>query len=102
MQNFRENFLYVLKKRGMSQVDVANKLGLTKQSIQHYLTGRINLPTLYKIADALNTTPAALLSEIPLSELEAVPAANRQTITTLVCPSCGAELRLLAKAELKK
>ncbi|MBR5414197.1 MAG: helix-turn-helix transcriptional regulator [Fibrobacter sp.] len=103
MQNFRENVLYVLKARGLTQTEVAKRLDVTKQSIQHYLSGRITVPTLYALADALDTTPATLLSEVPLSMTgEAIPGRQKASATTLTCPCCGAELKLMARADLKR
>lgn len=102
MLNFKENVLFVLKKRGLNQTVVSRRLGVTKQAFQYYLRGNISLETLDRIATAIDTTPAALLSEVPLSEMEAIPTRQHITSTTLVCPSCGAELKLIAKGEPQK
>lgn len=100
--NFKENLLYVLKKRGITQTDAAKRLDVTKQAFAYYTKGNISLDTLQKIADVLDTTPATLISEIPLSELESIPTRQRVTATALVCPCCGVELRLIAKGEPPK
>ncbi len=37
--NIKDNILYILKKRGMTQVELAEKMGVSKQQIQAYLRG---------------------------------------------------------------
>lgn len=96
--DFKENVKYVLNARGMTQVDLANKLGVTKQSIQHYLNGNITLAVVMKMAIALDTTIDTLVSEAPLSTRDdAIPNRSIPTATTLVCPHCGKEIKIIAK-----
>lgn len=70
-----------IKKRreelGMSQVQLAEKLGIDKASVGRYEKGQIEkIPylTFIKILIALNTTPSELLSE---EETELVDQANK-------------------------
>lgn len=100
--NFKQNLLYVMKQRGLNGAEVARRLDISRQAFQCYLTGSISLRTLEALADVLDTTPATLLSEVPLSELEAIPTRQHITAAILVCPSCGAELKLIAKGEPQK
>lgn len=100
--NFKENLFYVMKQRGVTGAEVARRLDVSRQAFQYYLKGSVNLRTLGALADVLDTTPATLLSEVPLSELEAIPTRQRITATALVCPCCGAELKILAKGEPPK
>lgn len=55
------------KLRDMSQTALANEVGLTFQQIQKYERGfnRISASTLYKIAGALGTVPAAFFAGLP-------------------------------------
>ena len=102
--NFKENVLFVLKQRGMTQVEASKRLDVTRQAFQHYLTGAITLRTLTSLADVLDTTPQTLLSEIPLSELDG-PIPTRQkkvTAAAFVCPCCGAQLKVIIKGEKQK
>ena len=100
MINFKDNVLFVLKKRGMNQAQASRMLGISKQAFQYYLKGNVTLSTISNIADVLDTTPATLLSEVPLEHLEdSIPTRLHQSATTLTCPCCGAELKILAKGE---
>lgn len=55
------------KARGMSQVDLAQHLGLTFQQIQKYERGinRISASALYEIASALDVPVSALFDGLP-------------------------------------
>lgn len=99
LMDIKENIKYVLHKRGMTQVQLAEKLGVSKQQIQSYLNTNITLETIRKIAVALNTTMETLVSESPLyTRDEPVPTRNITTSTKLTCPHCGKEIDLIAKA----
>ena len=95
----KENIKYVLHKRGMTQVQLAEKLGVSKQQIQSYLNTNITLETLRKIAVALDTTMETLVSETPLyTRDEPIPGMTNITSGKLTCPHCGKEINLVAKA----
>lgn len=96
--NIKDNIIYILKRRGMTQVELAEKMGVSKQQIQAYLRGKITLTSLQKIAVALDTTTETIVSEVPLSvRNEAIPSRTIPTTTTLVCPHCGKEIVVIAK-----
>ena len=96
--NIKDNILYILKKRGMTQVELAEKMGVSKQQIQAYLRGSSTVTSLQKVAIALDTTLETIVSEVPLSvRNEAIPSRAIPTTTTLVCPHCGKEIIVIAK-----
>lgn len=51
------------RKRGISQEELAGKIGVSFQQVQKYENGsnRISISRLFMIADALNVSPAGLL-----------------------------------------
>lgn len=96
--NIRENVKFILDKRGMSQVELARRMGVSKQAVQKFLGGNINITTVQKMAVALDTTVETILSETPLSvKDDPIPGRVIATGTKLVCPHCGAEITILAK-----
>lgn len=58
----------ILKERGIKQIELAQKAGLSENAVSD-LTGegvrQIRLDTIARICDALNITPADLLEYIP-------------------------------------
>lgn len=44
----------ILKKKGMGKTELANKLGLPRQSIYSYLNGNVSLEKMVNIANALD------------------------------------------------
>lgn len=97
--NLRENIKYILEKRGMTQVQLAAKMGVSKQQMQYYINGNTTLKSLQKIAIALDTTMETLVSEVPLNTRnEAIPTRHIPTASRLVCPICGGEFDIIAKA----
>lgn len=63
------------RKQGDTQASLAAKVGLTFQQIQKYENGanRVSALMLVKLAEALNTTPSAILESID-SDIGAPPA----------------------------
>ena len=96
--DIHENIKFVLKKRNMTQKDLADKLGVSKRTTTYYLNGNVTIDTLEKIASALGTTVETLVSETPL-HLKDEPIQQRvnTTATKLICPHCGEEITLIAK-----
>lgn len=96
--NIRENIKFVLKSRGLTQGELADKMGVSRRSIQYYTNGNITVETLVKIADALNTTVETLVSETPLEmKLGPIPEKKNTTATRLTCPHCGGEIAIVAR-----
>lgn len=97
--NLRENIKYILERRGMTQVQLAAKMGVSKQQMQYYINGNTTIKSLQKIAIALDTTMETLVSEVPLNTRnEAIPTRHIPTASRLVCPICGGEFDIIAKA----
>lgn len=96
--NINENIKFVLKSRGMTQAELADKMGVSRRTIQYYTKGNITVETLVKMAEALNTTVETLVSDMPLHlKGGAVPEIKNSTATRLICPHCGAEISIVAR-----
>lgn len=96
--NLKENIMFIIRKRNMTQTSLAKKMGVTKSQIQSYLKGNATVNSLQKIATALDTTVETLVSESPLDfKNDAIPSRGNITATKLTCPHCGAEISLMAK-----
>jgi len=52
-----------LVERGMDQKDLADKVGINRVTMSHYMTGKrsIPMPTFFKFAEALDVTPRELM-----------------------------------------
>lgn len=73
------NFKYYRNRKGFSQVELAEKLGISKQSYNNYERGKrqASHEMLIKIAQLLDTSVDSLLSETNVRpELEPVPRDN--------------------------
>ncbi len=69
----------ILKSRGMTQTDLAEKIGISRVGLSKAINGNTTITTLRKIAAAL---------EVEMSELFA-PKSNM-----IVCPKCGTVLEV--------
>ena len=47
--DIRENIKFILEKRGMTQADLADMLGVSRPNIGYYLRGNITIGNLQKI-----------------------------------------------------
>lgn len=83
MANFR--IKEICAQKGMTQKDLAEKVGITPVGLAKSLKGNTTIATLEKIALALG---------VPLSALFEAPREG-----VVCCPKCGAELRLSAAIE---
>lgn len=92
-----ENVKYVLKERKMTQGEFADKMGVSLRSVQYYLNGNLSLETLQRMADALDTTVEAIVSETPLEVKGTLPRGGGVSLTKLVCPHCGEEITIIAR-----
>lgn len=96
--DIRENIKYILKDRGMTQVELAEKMGVSKQQIQSYISRNATVDSLQRIAIALDTTLETIVSEVPLNlRNDPIPSRHIPTTTKLICPHCGKEMDLVAK-----
>ncbi len=78
----------ILKEKGITQQELADKLGVTRISIVKTLAGNPSQETLERIANALN---------VPMWQLFASPNEVKQTGNSLICPNCGTPLELKIK-----
>lgn len=63
MQNYGERLKYARKQKGLTQVELAEKLGLTQTSYQRMETGKheLKMATIYNICKTLNISADWLL-----------------------------------------
>ena len=69
----------VIKAKGFTMQQVADMLGITRDTLTRNINGNPTIETLEKIAKALGTSVSDLLDEERLEE-------DQNTIT---CPKCG-------------
>ena len=76
-ETFKNRLAEKLKSKGMKQKDLADALGVSEVTVSRWLSGERNpsMETVEKIANALETTPAYLLSE---NELQPVQAEKKE------------------------
>jgi len=70
----------VLKEKKISKTELADKLGVPRQSIYSYLDGNVSLGILVNIANAL---------EVPVSDLFDQPKTD-----VINCPYCGGKIKV--------
>ena len=70
----------VIKEKGLTVKEVADKLGMTSPSLSEAINGNPTVERLERIAAALN---------VPITELFEQPSTD-----IINCPNCGAKLRL--------
>lgn len=78
----------ILKEKGITQQELADKLGVTRISVVKTLAGNPSQETLERIANALN---------VPMWQLFASPKDIQNDGNALVCPVCKTPLELKAK-----
>lgn len=81
MSKFR--ILELCKQKGMTQKDLAEKIGMTPVGLAKAANGNPTFETLEKIAEGLGVSPAELFTPTQRD--------------TLVCPRCGAVLEVKEK-----
>lgn len=72
----------ILKSKGMTQTDLAEKIGISRVGLSKAINGNTTITTLRKIAAAL---------DVEVSELF-TPKSN-----TIICPKCGTVLEFKEK-----
>lgn len=70
----------ILKSKGMTQTELAEKIGISRVGLSKAINGNTTITTLRKIAAAL---------DVPVPELFALQPTN-----TITCPKCGAVLEV--------
>lgn len=71
----------ILKERGLSQKDLAGKMGVAEISLSRSINGNPSMDTLIKIAKALDVEVGDLFS-------------SSSRTSNLSCPKCGAKLQI--------
>lgn len=82
----------VLKKYGISQTELADRLGINRVSVSRLLSEKNDMraSTIEKVAKAIGCTSGELFDDAP----------EKDTVgSSLACPKCGAMLRLVEDAE---
>ena len=82
----------VLKKYGVTQVELADKLGINRVSVSRLLSDNNDMraSTIIKIAKAIGCTAGELFDDA----LEVREEASAVASTSFVCPHCGKEIRI--------
>lgn len=70
----------ILKSKGMTQTDLAERIGISRVGLSKAINGNTTITTLRKIAGALG---------VPVPELFAPQSTN-----TITCPRCGTVLEV--------
>jgi len=71
----------ILKERGLSQKDLARKMGVADISLSRSINGNPSMDTLIKIAEAL---------EVEMGELF-----SPQRKDEIICPKCGTKFKMI-------
>lgn len=83
----------VIKQKGLTQKEVAEKLGMSLSGLVQIMTGKPSLTTLEKIAAALDVEVWELL--VSREEVAGTPATEGRGT---VCPYCGKSLSISVEA----
>lgn len=80
----------ILKEKGITQIELADMLNVTRSSIVKTLAGNPSQETLEKIATALN---------VPMWQLFASPneIQPKSDIASITCPNCGKNITIKAE-----
>ena len=74
----------VIKAKGLTMQQVADMLGITRDTLTRNINGNPTIETLEKIAKALGTSVSDLLDEERLEDDK----------NTLTCPKCGTKFKM--------
>lgn len=75
--------LEVCKEKGVTQIELAERLNIARQSLHSVITGDARFSSYQKIADALGVHITDLF--------------EREPENTITCPKCGAKLEIKEK-----
>lgn len=80
----------ILEKYGMTQIELADKLGINRVSVSRLLSEKNDMrtSTLIKIAKAIGCS---------VGELFEADTINEEPNTTITCPHCGKSIELEVK-----
>ena len=94
MHNFKNRLIEAMDMRGIIAADLAEKTGLSKASISHYVNGRYEAKqeALHLIALSLNVSEAWLMGlDVPMSRLESdnIISIKTKTVPLIGDIACG-------------
>ena len=94
MNSFKNRLIEAMDMRGIIAADLAEKTGLSKASISHYVNGRYEAKqeALHLIALALNVSEAWLMGlDVPMSRLESdnIVSIKTKTVPLIGNIACG-------------
>ncbi len=80
----------ILKEKGMTVQELADKLGISRQALSKQIQGKLLVETAQNIAEAL---------DVPMWQLFADPSDIQVPVNgnTLTCPHCGKEIKIEVK-----
>ena len=79
----------IIKEKGLTQKEFADKLGMTTVGLAQILAGKPSYTTLEKIASALDVE----IWELLVSREEVIGKEEAKS-PTIVCPNCGKEITI--------
>lgn len=79
----------VIKEKGLTQKELADKLGMSTVGLAQILAGKPSYTTLEKIASALDVEVWELLVS-----REEVIGKEQSNSPTIICPNCGKEITI--------
>ena len=77
------NINSIIKAKRLSKIEVAKRMGLSRESLYRILSGNPTLDNITKLAAALG---------VPVTELFEQPKSD-----AITCPNCGVRLEIKAK-----
>lgn len=102
-EEFRLNLQYYMEEAGINQVDLANKIGVSKSTVSTWLSGRsyprINI--IQKIADVLSCTTDDLVTEKSETDRERERISEEERVLFRLAKNAKPEALKAAVAVLK-
>lgn len=75
----------ILKEKGITQIELAERLNVSRSSIVKTIAGNPSEETLERIAAAL---------DVPMWQLFASKEETKGDTTSIICPNCGTEIKI--------
>ena len=97
---FRDNVKRLCKLRGITQKELASKIGISETSLNVSLKpdGNPSVKTIEKVATGLGVSVSQLLASPEELELLTGQSQDEERGKVLRCPHCGEEIELYVKA----
>lgn len=92
------NITSLMKAKGMSQRDIAEKMNLTQTSVSITIKRNIQIDTLIKFAEALDVHPSELLADNDDNAITPPDLSPTPSSPEIICPRCGERICLSVKA----